>query len=165
VHDRENAGLRVSPRYGYGKPYHQQIFKILGGGRTDYARRLDGFCELKGYMNQIPDRSPIDNTEPCWGPQTFFASLDAVALYGNVNRSGAARRDRPDCDCVIRRPLEEIDLDLVDELRPGDILLIDSSHRAFTDSDVTIVFMDPHSSRDFVPWVHRLLLHLALCRL
>lgn len=46
------------------------------------------------------------------------------------------------CDFVIRRPLEELDLNIFEELEPGDFLFIDSSHRTFTNSDVTVVFMD-----------------------
>jgi Methyltransferase domain len=46
------------------------------------------------------------------------------------------------CDSVIRRPLEEVDLCVFDELEPGDILFIDSSHRTFSNSDVTALFMD-----------------------
>jgi hypothetical protein len=48
----------------------------------------------------------------------------------------------PLCDCVIRQPLEEVDTGLFEELQPGDFLFIDSSHRAFTNSDVTILFMN-----------------------
>ncbi len=46
------------------------------------------------------------------------------------------------CDRVIRKPLEEVDLTLFDELQSGDFLFIDSSHRTFTNSDVTIVFIE-----------------------
>jgi hypothetical protein len=46
------------------------------------------------------------------------------------------------CDSVIRRPLEEIDLGIFEALEPGDFLFIDSSHRTFTNSDVTVIFMD-----------------------
>ena len=46
------------------------------------------------------------------------------------------------CDEVIRRPLESVDLALFDQLAPGDILFIDSSHRVFTNSDVTVVFLE-----------------------
>jgi hypothetical protein len=46
------------------------------------------------------------------------------------------------CDSVIRQPLEEIDLGVFDELEPGDFLFIDGSHRAFTNSDVTVTFLD-----------------------
>jgi predicted O-methyltransferase YrrM len=46
------------------------------------------------------------------------------------------------CDSVIRQPLESVELTVFDQLAPGDILFIDSSHRAFTNSDVTVVFLD-----------------------
>lgn len=46
------------------------------------------------------------------------------------------------CDQVIRRPLETVPLDLFDALEPNDILLVDSSHRVFMNSDVTAVFLD-----------------------
>jgi hypothetical protein len=46
------------------------------------------------------------------------------------------------CDQVIRQPLEEVALSLFDELQPGDFMFVDSSHRTFTNSDVTVVFMD-----------------------
>ena len=46
------------------------------------------------------------------------------------------------CDRVIRRPLEDLELDLFDELGPGDILFVDGSHRSFMNSDVTVFFLD-----------------------
>ncbi|MFC5702964.1 class I SAM-dependent methyltransferase [Cohnella faecalis] len=46
------------------------------------------------------------------------------------------------CDKVIRQPLEDTDLTLFDELEAGDFLFVDSSHRSFMNSDVTVVFME-----------------------
>jgi predicted O-methyltransferase YrrM len=46
------------------------------------------------------------------------------------------------CDSVIRQPLEELDLGVFDGLEPGDFLFIDSSHRTFSNSDVTVAFLD-----------------------
>lgn len=46
------------------------------------------------------------------------------------------------CDKVIRRRLEDIDLTEFDILSSGDILFIDGSHRCFTNSDVTVVFLE-----------------------
>jgi len=46
------------------------------------------------------------------------------------------------CDTVIRQPLEDVDLGLFDELEAGDFLYVDGSHRCFTNSDVTVVFLD-----------------------
>ena len=46
------------------------------------------------------------------------------------------------CDEVVRAPYEEIDLDVLDRLGPGDMLFVDNSHRAFTNSDVTVFFTE-----------------------
>jgi len=46
------------------------------------------------------------------------------------------------CETIIRQPLESVELSVFDQLAPGDILFIDSSHRVFTNSDVTVVFLD-----------------------
>lgn len=46
------------------------------------------------------------------------------------------------CDEVIRRPVEEIDLEIFDQLRENSILYIDNSHRVFMNSDVTTMFLD-----------------------
>jgi hypothetical protein len=46
------------------------------------------------------------------------------------------------CDSVIRTRLEDADLHIFEELEPGDFLFIDSSHRTFPNSDVTIAFLD-----------------------
>ena len=46
------------------------------------------------------------------------------------------------CDDVIRQPFENTDLAVFGELEKDDVLFIDSSHRVFTNSDVTTVFLD-----------------------
>lgn len=45
-------------------------------------------------------------------------------------------------DRVIRRPLEALDLSLLDELSSGDVLFYDGSHRCFMNSDVTVFFLE-----------------------
>lgn len=45
-------------------------------------------------------------------------------------------------DRIVRAPFETVRLDFVDELEPGDILFIDSSHRTFQNSDVTVFFLE-----------------------
>jgi Methyltransferase domain len=59
-----------------------------------------------------------------------------------LDRSAAALRHRPSRDETIRQPLEEVDPKWFDQLSENDILLIDSSHRAFQNSDVTMFFLD-----------------------
>ena len=46
------------------------------------------------------------------------------------------------CDTVIRSGLEVCDLDVFEQLAPGDILFFDGSHRAFMNSDVTVFMID-----------------------
>jgi len=46
------------------------------------------------------------------------------------------------CDAIFRQPVEEVDLKIFDDLESGDILFVDNSHRIFTNSDVTVFFLD-----------------------
>jgi hypothetical protein len=46
------------------------------------------------------------------------------------------------CDEVLRQPLESCDPAMFDVLEPGDILFLDSSHRSFQGSDVTVFFLE-----------------------
>jgi hypothetical protein len=46
------------------------------------------------------------------------------------------------CDEVIRSGLEYCDLTIFDRLQAGDILFFDGSHRTFTNSDVTVFFLE-----------------------
>ncbi|OQY60180.1 MAG: hypothetical protein B6245_02925 [Desulfobacteraceae bacterium 4572_88] len=46
------------------------------------------------------------------------------------------------CDTMIRKPLEECDMALFDELSPNDILFFDGSHRVLQNSDNTVFFFD-----------------------
>jgi hypothetical protein len=46
------------------------------------------------------------------------------------------------CDRVVRSGLQDVDLSVFDQLEAGDILSFDGSHRVFTDSDVTVFFLE-----------------------
>ena len=43
---------------------------------------------------------------------------------------------------MVREPLERTDLSLFEALEPGDIAFLDSSHRSFQGSDVTVFFLE-----------------------
>lgn len=45
-------------------------------------------------------------------------------------------------DRSIQQAVEDMPLDLFESLQAGDILFVDNSHRAFSNSDVTVVFLD-----------------------
>jgi hypothetical protein len=46
------------------------------------------------------------------------------------------------CDEVVRAPVEEADLDLFERLGAGDVLFVDNSHRAFQNSDATVMLTE-----------------------
>jgi hypothetical protein len=74
--------LKCSHRYGYVKPLISsslRCWKLRGTSMRSASqpfahRRL---CCAKSPLNPAPEA-----IEPCWGPQRYFSSLDAVALYG-----------------------------------------------------------------------------------
>ncbi len=67
-----------------------------------------------------------------YGLRTRLASIDPEAREGLDGLS----------DRVIRRPLERCRPDMFDELGAGDVFFLDSSHRAFQGSDVTVFFLE-----------------------
>jgi len=80
-----------------------------------------------GYSTQFARRAIIDHNL-----QTKITSIDPHPRAG-IDLI---------CDTVIRQPLEDMDLSLFDELEAGDFLFVDGSHRCFTNSDVTVVFLE-----------------------
>lgn len=80
------------------------------------------------------------------GMSTKFARR-AVRTYGLPTRlTSIDPQPRAEvdglCDEVIRRPLENTNLAQFQTLEAGDILFLDSSHRAFQNSDVTVFFLE-----------------------
>jgi hypothetical protein len=64
------------------------------------------------------------------------------------------------CDEVIRAPLERTDLSALLALEPGDVLFIDSSHRSFMNSDVTVLMTEvlPALKPGVIVGIHDILL-------
>jgi predicted O-methyltransferase YrrM len=64
------------------------------------------------------------------------------------------------CHRVERHRLEDTDQRLFAELQPGDFLLVDSSHRVFTNSDVTTLFLEiiPRLTKGVVLHLHDIFL-------
>lgn len=80
------------------------------------------------------------------GVSTKFArrAIDLYGLRARLTSIDPEPRNAVDqlCDQVIRRPLEQCDTAMFQALEPGDILFLDSSHRAFQGSDVTVFFTE-----------------------
>lgn len=64
------------------------------------------------------------------------------------------------CDELHRVPLEEMDTNFFSQLKAGDILMIDSSHRCFQNNDVTILFLEviPRLPKGVIVHVHDIFL-------
>ncbi len=164
------------PRYGYGKPAHPELTRILVENESRYVETLKGFLGYRDDLLRIPLRQPKGATEPSW-INKWFEGLDALALYGfTASRNPSlhievgsgfstklVRRAIRDqklrtklvsidphpraeidqlCDQVIRKPLEECDLGVLDQLGAGDTFFFDGSHRSFMNSDVTVFFLE-----------------------
>lgn len=90
--------------------------------------------------------NPVRFVEIGSGLSTKFARR-AVETYGlrtrltSIDPQPRAEIDRL-CDQIIRKPLEACNVDMFQALEPGDILFLDSSHRAFQGSDVTVFFLE-----------------------
>ena len=80
------------------------------------------------------------------GESTKFArrAIKDFGLTTTITSIDPLPRSRIDeiCDVIIRKPVEDIDLDIFQSLGEGDILFVDSSHRVFQNSDVTVCFLD-----------------------
>jgi len=168
--------LYCTPRYGWGKPYHVQLYQILNRNRLIYEKNLRAFAAYLANYVAIPKHPTSEINRPAW-INGSLPGLDAVALYGFLalhnskhyfeigagNSTKFAKQAILDhhlqtnltvidpypppglesiCDTLIKKPLEEVALDLFDRLEAGDILFIDSTHRVFMNSDVTIAFLD-----------------------
>lgn len=168
--------LRLSPRYGYGKPPHSRLFKLIAGRRALYRRTLKRFLKFREDLARIPKRRAPGSEGAVWCDQ-WLPGLDAVSLYGFLSLENPKRyveigsgystrfarqavRDQglrteiisldPEpripvdavCDRVIRRPVEEVDVALFEEMEPGDILFLDGSHRVLMNSDATVFFLE-----------------------
>jgi hypothetical protein len=94
----------------------------------------------------LSELSPSRYLEVGSGHSTKFARF-AVDLHGRKTRiTSIDPQPRAEvdalCDEVIRQPVEAVSLEQFESLRAGDVLFMDSSHRSFMNSDVTILFLD-----------------------
>jgi hypothetical protein len=93
-------------------------------GRTRPRR----YVEIgSGWTTKIARRAATDH----------HVALDITSIDPNPR----AEIDRL-CDRIVRAPVETGDKSLFAELGEGDILLIDNSHRVFTNSDCVVMFLE-----------------------
>ena len=100
-------------------------------------------CALMGLLRH---RAPARYLEIGSGHSTMFAryAIDSGGLKTTITSVDPRPRKEIDvlCDQVVRQPLEDCDLEVFDQLEAGDMLFYDGSHRVFTNSDVTVFFLE-----------------------
>jgi hypothetical protein len=109
---------------------------------NDFLPGLDGVA----IYSFLRERRPARYLEIGSGNSTKFvarARRDG-ALSTHIRSIDPHPRAEVDalCDEVVREPLETADLACFGDLRAGDVLFMDGSHRAFTNSDATVFFLD-----------------------
>lgn len=109
---------------------------------SEWLPGLDALA-LYGFLRS---RAPAAYFEVGSGMSTMWARR-AIADAGagtRITSIDPAPRAEVDalCDRVLRRPLEEVDLAVFDELAAGDVLFVDGSHRALMNSDATVLLLD-----------------------
>lgn len=75
--------VRPVPRYGYGKPEHEELSRILSENAAEYEQTLKSFRTFREGMLTVPARAPHGSTQACW-INKWFEGLDTLALYGFV---------------------------------------------------------------------------------
>jgi hypothetical protein len=94
----------------------------------------------------LAERNPRYYVEVGSGNTTLFAAR-AIRDFGlrtkiiSIDPFPRAKIDTL-CEKIFRLPFEDMDLDFFSGLTNEDILLIDNSHRAFPNSDVTVFFTE-----------------------
>lgn len=94
----------------------------------------------------IRSRNPSRYVEVGSGNSTRFAAR--AVRDGNLSTEIISIDPKPRIDVdalcteVIRAPLEDYDLSVFKALGPDDIVFFDCSHRSFTNSDVTVFFLE-----------------------
>jgi hypothetical protein len=81
--------VQAVPRYGYGKPAHPGLAKILAANDAQYAELLTRFANLSEGLYRIPLRAAKESSEPCW-LHDWLDGLDTFALYGFAATRNAA---------------------------------------------------------------------------
>ncbi len=111
-------------------------------------------------MNYLLKYQPMRYLEIGSGNSTIFAHHAKV--FGGLSTTITSIDPRPRrgidqlCTRVIRKGLQDVDLTIFDELEEGDILFFDGSHLVFTDSDVTVFFLEilPRIPRGVIVHIH-----------
>jgi len=162
-------------RYGWGKPSHGPITRLIEKHLEGYAEKIAFFNAMAPFFSTINAESTTPSA-PYW-QNTLLPVIDAISICGLINYykpkrfmeigSGnstrfavlAANTYAPQCEITsidpypgntveafphvfIKKGLEEADLSIFTTLEENDLLWLDGSHRSFSNTDVSVFFMD-----------------------
>lgn len=83
--------VRPAPRYGWGKPPHFQLSRILDRNREAYRARLEMFLAYREVMTRIPKHPTASQpNQPAW-INGSLPGLDAATLYGFIATAKPSR--------------------------------------------------------------------------
>jgi len=169
--------IDFKPRYGYGKPPHNNLYKIIDFNREIYRQLIKKSLLLKDFIWAIKDsKDENDPSKPAWN-NGYLPGLDIVGIYtmltefkpkkyieiGSGNSTKVAFKAKTEqhlnteiisidpmpraeidhlANRVIRKPFEDVDLNIVDELNENDVLFVDNSHRILPNSDCMVFFLE-----------------------
>lgn len=102
--------------------------------------------DLVSIYGFLRERAPNNYVEVGSGMSTLCArrAIEDGRLATRITSIDPHPRAEVDvvCDRVVREPLETLDLALFDEVGEGDVVFMDGSHRALTNSDAVAFFLD-----------------------
>jgi len=163
---RYGAGRPAHPELaaiiGAGRERYRAFLTELGALQPDFAdvSRLGNYANAQPFwLNAwftaldavaltgiLKAHDPARFVEIGSGVSTKYARR-AVQRYGlraKLTSIDPEPRNQVDrlCHQVIRQPLERCPMQMFEDLAPGDIFFLDSSHRSFQGSDVTVFFLE-----------------------
>lgn len=72
--------VKFEPRYGHGKPAHQELYSIINTHRAEYEVFLNNTLQFKDNIQKIGKTVPPENHVPYWN-NGFLPGLDIIVLY------------------------------------------------------------------------------------
>lgn len=133
------------PRYGYGKPAHQELYATIDKNRDNYKELLEKALLYKNKIWEIQDSSKeTDSSKPTWN-NGFLPGLDIIGIYTLISEfkpkkyieigSGNSTK-------VVYKAKTEQNLDT-------EVISIDPMPRAEIDNLVDKIIREPFENIDF----------------
>jgi hypothetical protein len=73
--------VEFKPRFGYGKPPHQDLYKIIDSNREIFRQLIEKSLLLKNFIWTIKDaKDEKDSSKPTWN-NGFLPCLDIIGIY------------------------------------------------------------------------------------